>query len=47
VRPNVIDIVRSWTDNKDRDIPALHVLLMPDVLVDGDENVKILISQRN
>ena len=45
MRPDVIQIVRSWADDQDSDVPARHVLLIPNVLVYCDEDVKALFSQ--
>src|SRR6266513_1752848 len=45
MRPDVIQIVRSWADDQDSDVPARHVLLIPNVLVYCDEDVKLLFSQ--
>src|SRR5437016_4269276 len=47
VRPNVIEIVRSRTDDQNSDISARDVLLIADILVNGDEDVKLLLSQGN
>jgi hypothetical protein len=45
MRPDVIQIVRSWADDQDSDVPARHVLLIANVLVYCDEDVKVLFSQ--
>jgi len=45
MRPDVIQIVRSWADDQDSDVPARHVLLIPNVLVYCDEGVKMLFRQ--
>ena len=42
---DVIQIVRSWADDQDSDVPARHVLLIPNVLIYCDEDVKVLFSQ--
>jgi hypothetical protein len=47
MRPNVTEIVRRRTDNQNSDISASEVLLMPDVLIYGDQDFKLLLSQRN
>jgi hypothetical protein len=45
MRANVIQIVRSWADYQDSDVPARDILLIADVFVYGDEDVKALVSQ--
>jgi hypothetical protein len=45
MRPDVIQVVRSWADDQDSDVPARHVLLTANVLVYCDEDVKVLFSQ--
>src|SRR6266404_4018383 len=47
MRSNVIDIIRRRTDNQNSDISANNVLLVPDVLIYGDQDFKLLLSQRN
>ena len=42
---DIIQIVRSWADDQNSDVPARHVLLIPNVLVYCDEDVKVLFSQ--
>jgi hypothetical protein len=44
MRPDVIQIVRSWSDDQDGDVSARHVLPIPDVLVYCHEDVKALSS---
>src|SRR5437899_736417 len=39
MRPDVIQIVRSWANDQDSDVPARHVLVY------CDEDVKVLFSQ--
>src|SRR5947207_9709532 len=46
MRSDVIDIVRSWADDQDSYVPARHVLLIPNVPVYCDEDVKVPFSQR-
>jgi len=41
------EIVRSRANDQDSDISARDVLLIADILVNGDENVKLLLSQGN
>src|SRR5580700_1733451 len=45
MRPDVIQVVRSWAGDQDSDVPARHVLLMANVLVYCDEDVKVLFCQ--
>jgi hypothetical protein len=45
MRSDVIQIVRGWADDQDRDVPSRHVLLIPNVLVYCDEDVKVPFSQ--
>ncbi len=45
MRSDVIHIVRSWADDQDSDVPARHVLLIPNVPVYCDEDVKVPFSQ--
>jgi hypothetical protein len=45
MRSDVIQIVRRWADDQDSDVPARHVLLIPNVLIYCDEDVKMLFSQ--
>jgi hypothetical protein len=47
MRPNVIEIIRPRTDDQNSDISACNVLLMPDVLVYGDQDFKLFLSKRN
>jgi hypothetical protein len=44
MRANVIQIVRSWADYRDSDLPTRDILLIADVFV-YDEDVKALVSQ--
>jgi hypothetical protein len=46
MRSDVIQIVRSWADDQDSDGPARHALLIPNVPVYCDEDVKVPFSQR-
>src|SRR5229473_5132413 len=46
MRPDVIEIVRGCADDHDGDLPACDVLMIPDVLVDRDEDIKTLLCQR-
>jgi hypothetical protein len=46
MRSGVIQILRSWADDQDSDIPARHVLLIPNVPVYCNEDVKVPFSQR-
>jgi hypothetical protein len=47
MRPNVIEIIRRRTDNQNSDISASDVLLVPDVLIYGDQDFKLFLSQPN
>ena len=46
-RSDGIQIVRSCADDQDSDVSACHVLLIPNVLVYCDEDVKVPFSQAN
>jgi len=47
LQPNVIEIIRRRTDNQNCDISAGDVLLMPDVLIYGDQDFKLFFRQPN
>lgn len=44
MRPNIIEIIRCHTDNQNSDASASDVLLMPDVLIYGDQDFKLFLA---
>ena len=47
MRPNVIEIIRRRMDNQNSNISASDVLPMPDVLIYGDQDFKLFLSEPN
>lgn len=45
MRPNVIQIVRERTNHQQSQISSWNVLLVLDVLVDGNQNIKLFVRE--